>query len=226
MIYNLVCMNMFLYNVNYDKFYIELGNMFIEFKLYDEKFFDVIVFNLFYFVRWIGSDDFIFINDDCFVLVGVLVFKFKVDFVFVLYVLSYLFSKGRVVFVCFLGIFYWGGVEQKIRKYLVDNNYVEFVIVFVFNFFYGMFIVVNILVLFKYKMDIKIQFIDVIGEEFFKKQINNNVLMDGYIKQIMGMFDIKEEVVYVVIIIDNIKIVENDYNFFVSFYVEFKDIWE
>lgn len=77
----------------------------------DDKFFDVIVFNLLYLVKWIGSDDFILINDECFVFVGVFVFKFKVDFVFVLYVLSYFFSKGCVVIVCFFGIFYWGGVE-------------------------------------------------------------------------------------------------------------------
>ena len=224
--YNLARMNMFLHNVNYDKFHIELGNTLTEPKLHDEKPFDAIVSNPPYSVRWIGSDDPTLINDDRFAPAGVLAPKSKADFAFVLHALSYLSSKGRAALVCFPGIFYRGGAEQKIRKYLVDNNYVESVIALAPNLFYGTSIAVNILVLSKHKTDTKTQFIDATGEEFFKKQTNNNVLTDGHIKQIMGMFDTKEEVAHVATTIDNTKIAENDYNLSVSSYVEPKDTRE
>ncbi len=224
--YNLARMNMFLHNVNYDKFHIELGNTLTEPKLHDEKPFDAIVSNPPYSVRWIGSDDPTLINDDRFAPAGVLAPKSKADFAFVLHALSYLSSKGRAALVCFPGIFYRGGAEQKIRKYLVDNNYVESVIALAPNLFYGTSIAVNILVLSKHKTDTKTQFIDATGEEFFKKQTNNNVLTDGHIKQIMGMFDTKEEVAHVATTIDNSKIAENDYNLSVSSYVEPKDTRE
>ncbi|TXB62621.1 type I restriction-modification system subunit M, partial [Phaeodactylibacter luteus] len=212
--------------VNYDKFHIELGNTLTEPKLHDEKPFDAIVSNPPYSVRWIGSDDPTLINDDRFAPAGVLAPKSKADFAFVLHALSYLSSKGRAALVCFPGIFYRGGAEQKIRKYLVDNNYVESVIALAPNLFYGTSIAVNILVLSKHKTDTTTQFIDATGEEFFKKQTNNNVLTDGHIKQIMGMFDTKEEVDHVATTIDNSKIAENDYNLSVSSYVEPKDTRE
>ena len=224
--YNLARMNMFLHNINYDKFHIELGNTLLNPKLGDEKPFDAIVSNPPYSVKWIGSDDPTLINDDRFAPAGVLAPKSKADFAFVLHALSYLSGKGRAALVCFPGIFYRGGAEQKIRKYLVDNNYVESVISLAPNLFYGTSIAVNILVLSKHKTDTKTQFIDASGEEFFKKQTNNNVLTDGHIEQVMGLFDTKEEVAHVAASIDNNKIAENDYNLSVSSYVEPKDTRE
>ncbi|NRA50917.1 MAG: type I restriction-modification system subunit M, partial [Phaeodactylibacter sp.] len=209
--YNLARMNMFLHNINYDKFHIELGNTLLNPKLGDEKPFDAIVSNPPYSVKWIGSDDPTLINDDRFAPAGVLAPKSKAGFAFVLHALSYLSGKGRAALVCFPGIFYRGGAEQKIRKYLVDNNYVESVISLAPNLFYGTSIAVNILVLSKHKTDTKTQFIDASGEEFFKKQTNNNVLTDGHIEQVMGIFDTKEEVAHVAASIDNSKIAENDY---------------
>jgi type I restriction enzyme M protein len=126
--YNLARMNMFLHNVNYDKFNIELGDTLIEPHFADERPFDAIVSNPPYSVKWTGSDDPTLINDDRFAPAGVLAPKSKADFAFVLHALSYLSSKGRAAIVCFPGIFYRGGAEQKIRQYLVDNNYVETVI--------------------------------------------------------------------------------------------------
>ena len=79
-------------------------------------------------MKWIGANDPTLINDDRFAPAGVLAPKSKADFAFVLHALSYLSSKGRAAIVCFPGIFYRGGAEQKIRQYLVDNNYVETVI--------------------------------------------------------------------------------------------------
>lgn len=221
--YNLARMNMFLHNINYDKFDIALGNTLIDPHFGDEKPFDAIVSNPPYSVNWIGSDDPTLINDDRFAPAGVLAPKSKADFAFVLHALSYLSGKGRAAIVCFPGIFYRGGAEQKIRKYLVDNNFVETIIALPSNLFYGTSISVNILVLSKHKTDTKTQFIDATGEGFFKKVTNNNVLEPKHIKRIMEMFDSKEDVPYVAISIDNTKIAENDYNLSVSSYVEAKD---
>jgi type I restriction enzyme M protein len=221
--YNLARMNMFLHNINYDKFNIALGNTLIDPHYGDEKPFDAIVSNPPYSIKWIGDDDPTLINDDRFAPAGVLAPKSKADFAFVLHALSYLSSKGRAAIVCFPGIFYRGGAEQKIRKYLVDNNFVETIISLAPNLFYGTSIAVNILVLSKHKTENKTQFIDASGEDFFKKVTNNNELTDKHIERVMELFDIKEDVEYVAKTIDNYKIAENDYNLSVSSYVETKD---
>ncbi|MBI1306842.1 MAG: type I restriction-modification system subunit M [Bacteroidetes bacterium] len=221
--YNLARMNMFLHNINYDKFHIVLGDTLREPQLGNEKPFDAIVSNPPYSVKWIGDDDPTLINDDRFAPAGVLAPKSKADFAFVLHALSYLSGTGRAAIVCFPGIFYRGGAEQKIRKYLVDNNYVETVISLAPNLFYGTSIAVNLLVLSKHKTETKTQFIDASGEDFFKKVTNNNVMTDEHIAKVMEMFANKEEVAHVATSIDNAKIAENDYNLSVSSYVEAKD---
>ena len=128
--------------------------------------------------------------------------------------------------VCVPGIFYRGGAEQKIRKYLVDNNFVETVISLPSNLFYGTSIAVNILVLSKHKTENITQFIDASGEDFFKKVTNNNVLLDGHIERIMEIFDTKTDVDYIAKSVDNKLIAENDYNLSVSLYVEAEDTRE
>ena len=221
--YNLARMNMFLHNINYDKFNIALGNTLTDPHFGDDKPFDAIVSNPPYSVNWIGADDPTLINDDRFAPAGVLAPKSKADFAFVLHALSYLSSKGRAAIVCFPGIFYRGGAEQKIRKYLVDNNFVETVISLAPNLFFGTSIAVKFLVLSLHKTDAKTQFIDASGSEFFKKVTNNNLLEDKHIKKIMRIFDSKEDVEYIAKSIDNKQIAENDYNLSVSSYVEAKD---
>ena len=224
--YNLARMNMFLHNVNYDKFNIVLGDTLIHPQLGDDKPFDAIVSNPPYSINWIGDGDPTLINDDRFAPAGVLAPKSKADFAFVLHALSYLSSKGRAAIVCFPGIFYRGGAEQKIRKYLVDNNFVETIISVAPNLFYGTSIAVTLLVLSKHKTDNKTQFIDASGEDFFKKVTNNNVMTDDHIEKIMEIFDRKEDIEHVAVSIDNTKIAENDYNLSVSSYVEAKDMRE
>ena len=221
--YNLARMNMFLHNINYDKFNMVLGDTLLSPQFGDEKPFDAIVSNPPYSIPWVGSDDPTLINDDRFAPAGVLAPKSKADFAFVLHALNYLSSKGRAAIVCFPGIFYRGGAEQKIRKYLVDNNYVESVISVAPNLFYGTSIAVTLLVLSKNKKENKTQFIDASGEDFFKKVTNNNLLTDEHIDKIMTIFDGKEEVPYIAKYIDNHIISENDYNLSVSSYVEAKD---
>ena len=224
--YNLARMNMFLHNINYDKFDIALGDTLTDPHFGDDKPFDAIVSNPPYSVNWKGSDDPTLINDERFAPAGVLAPKSKADFAFVLHALSYLSAKGRAAIVCFPGIFYRGGAEQKIRKYLVDNNYVETVISLAPNLFYGTTIAVNILVLSKNKNAPQTQFIDASGENFYKKVTNNNILEDHHIDTIMEIFDTKDNVEYTAVTVDNKQIAENDYNLSVSSYVVAKDTRE
>ncbi len=222
--YNLARMNMFLHNINYDKFNIALGNTLLNPQFKDDKPFDAIVSNPPYSVNWIGSDDPTLINDERFAPAGVLAPKSKADFAFVLHALSYLSGKGRAAIVCFPGIFYRGGAEQKIRKYLVDNNFVESVISLSPNLFYGTSIAVKIMVLSKHKTDTRTQFIDASGTDFYKKETNNNILeSDTHISRIVDLFDNKEDIEGVAKSVDNKQIAENDYNLSVSSYVEAKE---
>ena len=212
---------MFLHNVNYDKFNIQLGDTLTAPHFGDDKPFDAIVSNPPYSVKWKGSDDPTLINDDRFAPAGVLAPKSKADFAFVLHALSYLSAKGRAAIVCFPGIFYRGGAEQKIRQYLVDNNYVETVISLAPNLFFGTTIAVNILVLSKHKPNTTIQFIDASG--LFKKETNNNALLDTHIDQIMAVFDSKANVDHFAQSVPLEKVAANDYNLSVSSYVAAQD---
>lgn len=221
--YNLARMNMFLHNINYDKFNMALGDTLTDPHFGDDKPFDAIVSNPPYSVSWIGADDPTLINDDRYAPAGVLAPKSKADFAFVLHALSYLSAKGRAAIVCFPGIFYRGGAEKKIRQYLVDNNFVETIISLAPNLFYGTSIAVTILVLSKHKTDTKTQFINASGDEFFRKVTNNNVLEDRHIDKIMELFDTKTDVDHVAISVDNNTIAQNDYNLSVSSYVVAKD---
>jgi type I restriction enzyme M protein len=219
--YNLARMNMFLHNINYDKFNIQLGDTLCYPHFGDDKPFDAIVSNPPYSVKWIGSDDPTLINDDRFAPAGVLAPKSKADFAFVLHALSYLSSKGRAAIVCFPGIFYRGGAESKIRQYLVDNNYVETIISLAPNLFFGTSIAVTILVLAKNKTNMTTQFIDASG--LFKKETNNNILTDKHLKEIMQAFDSKENAPHFARSVPYEEIVAKDYNLSVSSYVEAKD---
>jgi type I restriction enzyme M protein len=222
--YNLARMNMFLHNINYDKFNIQLGDTLRQPHFGDDKPFDAIVSNPPYSVKWIGDSDPTLINDDRFAPAGILAPKSKADFAFVLHCLSYLSSKGRAAIVCFPGIFYRGGAEAKIRQYLVDNNYVETVISLAPNLFYGTTIAVTILVLSKHKLDTTTQFID--ASALFDKKTNNNELSEKHIEQIMAVFDSKANIDHFAQSIPYEKVAANDYNLSVSIYVEAKDTRE
>ncbi|MBR1769261.1 MAG: type I restriction-modification system subunit M [Bacteroidales bacterium] len=221
--YNLARMNMFLHNINYDKFNIALGDTLMNPQFMQEKPFDAIVSNPPYGVKWKGSDDQTLIHDNRFAPAGVLAPKSKADFAFVLHSLHYLSGKGRAAIVCFPTIFSRGGAEQKIRKYLVDNNFVETVIALAPNLFYGTGIAVNILVLSKHKADTKTQFINATGTDFFKKVTKNNVLEEEHIEKILSIFVSKETVENIATTVDNSQIAENDYNLSVNSYVEVKE---
>lgn len=222
--YNLSRMNMFLHNINYDKFNMQLGNTLTHPHFGDDKPFDAIVSNPPYSVKWVGDEDPTLINDERFAPAGVLAPKSKADFAFVLHALSYLSSTGRAAIVCFPGIFYRSGAEQKIRQYLVKNNYIETIISLAPNLFYGTSIAVTLLVLSKHKSNSDIQFIDASG--FFKKATNNNIMTPDHIQKIMDIFDAKDDIAHVAASVSMDKIADNDYNLSVSSYVEAKDMRE
>jgi type I restriction enzyme M protein len=224
--YNLARMNMFLHNINYDKFNIQLGDTLLNPHFQHDKPFDAIVSNPPYSINWIGDGDPTLINDDRFAPAGVLAPKSKADFAFVLHALHYLSAKGRAAIVCFPGIFYRGGAEQKIRQYLVDQNYVETVISLAPNLFYGTSIAVTILVLAKNKKTTDIQFINASGEEFFKKETNNNIMHEEHIDKIVEIFAGKGDIPHIAQMVKHEKIAENGYNLSVSSYVEAVDTRE
>ena len=221
--YNLARMNMFLHGIGYEKFNIALGDTLLDPQHGAEKPFDAIVSNPPYSVSWIGSTDPMLINDPRFAPAGVLAPNTKADFAFVLHALSYLSAIGRAAIVCFPGIFYRGGTEQKIRQYLVENNFVECVIAMPPNLFFGTSIAVCVLVLSKHKSDTRTRFIDASGEEFFRKETNNNVLTDQHIERIIDLFSSQDEVEHVAKSVDKSTIAENGFNLSVNTYVETKD---
>jgi type I restriction enzyme M protein len=208
---------MFLHHISYDKFNIKLGNTLSKPHFFDDTPFDAIVSNIPYSERWVGSDDPMMNYDDRFSPAGVLAPKSKADFAFVLHSLSYLSNKGRAAIVCFPGIFYRGGAEQKIRQHLVNNNYIEAIISLAPNLFYGTPTAMNILILSKSKTSTAIQFID--ASDMYRKEINNNILTDKNIEDIMCMFDNKENVEHFTRSVAYEEIKAKDYNLSVSNYV-------
>lgn len=222
--YNLARMNMFLHNINYDKFDIQRGDTLINPLHNNDKPFDAIVSNPPYSIKWIGSDDPTLINDDRFAPAGVLAPKSKADFAFIMHSLDYLSSKGRAAIVTFPGIFYRGGAEQKIRKYLVDNNFVEAVIQLSANLFFGTNIATCILVLAKNKKDNETLFIDASKE--FKKETNNNILTEEHISKILLAFSQNKTEQYFTYLAKKEEIEANNYNLSVSSYVEAEDLTE
>lgn len=154
--YNLCRINMFLHDIGYDKFSIEHGDTLTDPKHWDEEPFEAIVSNPPYSIKWEGSDNGTLINDPRFSPAGVLAPKSKADFAFIMHCLHWLATDGTAAIVCFPGIMYRGGAEQKIRKYLIDNNYIECIIQLPDNLFYGTSIATCIMVLKNQKLTTKL----------------------------------------------------------------------
>ena len=219
--YNLCRMNMFLHNVNYDHFDIQLGDTLIDPKHEVDEPFDAIVSNPPYSVPWVGDNDATLINDPRFSPAGVLAPKSKADFAFTMHMLAWLSTEGTAAIVEFPGILYRSGAEQKIRKYLIDNNYVDTVIQLPSNLFFGVGIATCIIVLKKSKKENKTLFIDASAE--FIHEGNKNKLSPENINNILNEYIDRKEVKHFSALVDNAAIAENDYNLSVSSYVEAED---
>ena len=222
--FNLCRMNMFLHNVNYNNFSIKRGDTLLEPLHNDEKPFDAIVSNPPYSIKWVGDNDPTLINDIRFAPAGKLAPKNYADLAFILHALSYLSSKGRAAIVCFPGIFYRKGAEKTIRKYLVDNSFVDAVIQLPENLFFGTSIATCVLVMAKNKTENKVLFIDASNE--FKKVTNNNILEEENINKIVDEFRNRKEIEYFSRYVSRDETAENDYNLSVSTYVEKEDTRE
>jgi len=222
--YNLCRINMFLHNIGYDKFDIANEDTLISPMHWDDEPFEVIVSNPPYSVKWVGEDDVTLINDPRFSPAGVLAPKSKADMAFIMHSYSWLAANGTAAIVCFPGIMYRGGAEQKIRQYLVDNNAIDCIINLPENLFFGTNITTNIMVMKKNKTDNNVLFIDASKE--FVKVGNKNVMTDDNIENIMKAYIDRCDVDYVSALVPYDKIVEEKYTLSVSTYVEKEDTRE
>ena len=188
---------------------------------WDDEPFEAIVSNPPYSTKWAGDDNPLLINDTRFSPAGVLAPKSKADLAFVMHSLSWLSTNGTAAIVCFPGIFYRGGAEQKIRKYLVDNNFIDCIIQLPDNLFFGTSIATCIMVLKKSKNENATLFIDATAE--CEKVTNNNKLRDKNIENILKMFTDRADIAHKARLVQNSEIAENDYNLSVSTYIEKED---
>ncbi len=222
--YNLCRINMFLHDINYNHFDIAHGDTLTDPKHWDDEPFDAIVSNPPYSIKWDGDANPLLINDPRFSPAGVLAPKSKADLAFTMHMLSWLSTSGTAAIVEFPGVLYRGGAEQKIRKYLVDNNYIDTVIQLPPDLFFGVTIATCIIVLKKSKKDNKVLFIDA-SKEFIRGG-NKNKLSDTNRTKILDTFKNRNDIEYFAKLVENKTVAENDYNIAVSSYVDMQDIRE
>lgn len=222
--FNLCRINMFLHDINYEQFNIAHGDTLTDPKHWDDEPFDAIVSNPPYSTKWEGDANSLLINDPRYSPAGVLAPKSRADLAFTMHMLSWLSTSGTAAIVEFPGVLYRGGAEQKIRKYLVDNNYVDTVIQLPPDLFFGTTIATCIIVLKKSKNDNKILFID--ASEEFVRGGNKNKLSENNRSKILKAFTDRKEIKYFTKLVDAEGISENDYNISVSSYVEKEDTTE
>lgn len=222
--YNLARINMFLHNINYEKFNLALGDTLIDPAHWDDEPFEAIVSNPPYSIKWEGDANPLLINDPRFAPAGVLAPKSKADLAFTMHILSWLAVNGTAAIVEFPGVLYRGGAEKKIRKYLIDNNYVDAVIQLPPDLFFGTTIGTCIIVLKKSKTDNSVLFID--GSAEFKRSGNKNKLTADNQAKILDAFTKREGSEYFSQLVTNDEISENDYNITVSSYVVAEDTRE
>lgn len=220
--YNLCRINMFLHHVPFDKFDIQLGDTLIDPKHLADQPFDAIVSNPPYSIEWPSDKNPLLINDDRFSPAGVLAPKTKADLAFTMHMLHHLSTTGIAAIVEFPGVLYRGGAEQKIRQYLIENNYVDCVIQLPANLFFGVGIATCIIVLKKSKADNNVLFIDASTECI--KNGNKNKLTDDNIEIIFQHYVGRSDVDYKSKLVNNKEILANDCNLSVSSYVEQEDI--
>lgn len=216
--YNLCRINMFLHDINYEKFNIAHGDTLLEPKHWDDEPFDAIVSNPPYSIKWDGDANPLLINDPRFSPAGVLAPKSKADLAFTMHMLSWLATSGTAVIVEFPGVLYRGGAEQKIRQYLIENNFIDTVIQLPADLFFGTTIATCILVLKKSKADNSVLFIDASAE--FLRGSAKNKLTENNRKKILDAFAERKDIDHFCKLVTNDQIAENGFNISVSSFVE------
>ena len=222
--YNLCRINMFLHDIDYDKFDIAHEDTLVNPQHWDDEPFEVIVSNPPYSIKWEGDDNPVLINDPRFSPAGVLAPKSKADLAFIMHSLAWLATNGTAAIVCFPGIMYRGGAEKKIRQYLIDNNFIDCIIQLPSNLFYGTSIATCIMVLKKSKADNRTLFIDASSECI--KVTNNNKLTEENIRHIVDEFVSRADVDHFARCVPYEEIAQNEYNLSVSTYVQPEDTRE
>lgn len=222
--YNLCRINMFLHDINFEKFDIAHGDTLTDPFHWDDEPFEAIVSNPPYSIKWDGDANPLLINDPRFAPAGVLAPKSKADLAFTMHILSWLAVNGTAAIVEFPGVLYRGGAEKKIRQYLVDNNYVDAVIQLPPDLFFGTTIATCIIVLKKSKRDNTTLFIDASAE--FLRSGNKNKLGDEHQERILDAFKQRESIQHFSKLVENAEIAANGYNIAVSSYVEQEDARE
>ena len=222
--YNLCRINMFLHDIDYDKFDIAHGDTLTSPQHWDDEPFEAIVSNPPYSIRWEGSDNATLINDPRFSPAGVLAPKSKADLAFIMHSLSWLATDGTAAIVCFPGVMYRGGAEKQIRKYLIDNNFIDCIIQLPDNLFYGTTIATCIMVLKKSKRDNATLFLDASAQ--CVKVTNSNKLTEENIQTILTVYLERTDKPHFAALVPNDKIAEQDYTLSVSTYVEQEDTRE
>ena len=215
--YNLARINMFLHNINYNNFSIERGDTLIHPAHWNYEPFDAIVSNPPYSIKWAGKSNPLLINDERFAPAGVLAPESKADLAFTMHMLSWLSPKGTAAIVEFPGVLYRGGAEQKIRKYMIDNNFVDTVIQLPSDLFFGTSIATCILVLKKNKLDNNILFVDASNE--FIRNTNKNKLSEENINNIISLLKDRKSVENKSYLATYEEIKDNDYNISVNSYL-------
>lgn len=222
--YNLARINMFLHDINFHKFDIQLGDTLKDPKHWEDEPFDAIVSNPPYSIKWEGDANPLNINDPRFSPAGVLAPKSKADLAFTMHMLSWLSSDGTAAIVEFPGVLYRGGAEGKIRKYLVANNFVDTVIQLPADCFFGTTIATCIIVLKKAKASSDVLFVDASNE--FKRYDTRNHVEPENIERIVNAITAREDVECFCKRVANDDIIANDANLSVSSYVEKEDTRE
>lgn len=222
--YNLCRINMFLHDINFEKFNIANGDTLTDPKHWDDEPFDCIVSNPPYSTKWDGDNNPLLINDPRFSPAGVLAPKNNADLAFTMHMLSWLSTTGTAAIVEFPGVLYRGGAEQKIRKYLIDNNYIDTIIQLPANLFFGVGIATCIIVLKKSKTDNKTLFINASAQ--FVKAGNKNKLTEENRLAILNAFKERKDNPYFAALVDNADVAANDYNLSVTSYVAQEDTRE
>ena len=224
--YNLCRINMFLHNIEFDKFSIVREDTLLSPQHWDDQPFELIVSNPPFSVPWEGDKNPLLINDPRFSPAGVLAPASKGDMAFIMHSLSWLASNGAAAIVCFPGIMYRGGAEQKIRKYLVDNNFVDAIIQLPSNLFLNVTISVDIMLLKKNKTDNAVLFVDA-SKEFVKVTKNNRLSEENIQRIVSAVAERKDEQHFARLVPnDEVGSKQNNYNLSVSTYVEQEDTRE
>jgi len=222
--YNLCRINMFLHDIDFDKFDIAHGDTLTDPLHWDDEPFEAIVSNPPYSIKWDGDSNAVLINDPRFSPAGVLAPKSKADLAFIMHSLAWLATNGTAAIVCFPGVMYRGGAERKIRKYLIDNNFIDCVIQLPDNLFYGTSIATCIMVLKKSKSENATLFIDASAE--CVKVTNSNKLTADNIAKILASYTERADKEYFAKLVPNSDVADQEYNLSVSTYVEQEDTRE